>query len=173
MTRSVTHPFDCERFYLAPLRTGAQLSLAPMTVAAAAVLGPAVAAIGPWAHYGFPATRLTEQLAKTSDGAVRYQVLADGGVVGAVLIRSPWLAGPYLQMLALLPAIQGQGGGAAILDWYEHTARVGEVRSVWLCVTGANTDAQRFYKRHGYALAGTLPDLMRDGDDELLMRKRL
>jgi diamine N-acetyltransferase len=173
MKSPVTTPFAPARHHLGVLRGGAKLELAPMTVAAAAALGPAVAAIGPWAHYGFPPALLTAQLAKTSDGAVRYQVLADEAIAGAVLIRSPWLAGPYLQMLALLPPLQGQGAGAAILDWYEHTARASAARSAWLCVTGINVHAQRFYQRHGYRLAGTLADLMRDGDDELLMRKQL
>ena len=44
---------------------------------------------------------------------------------------------------------------------------------VWLCVTGVNTGAQRLYRRRGYTLAGTLPGMLRDGDDELLMRKML
>jgi diamine N-acetyltransferase len=173
MKPPASNPFTPARHQLGVLRGGGKLELATMTPEAAGVLGPAVAAIGPWAHYGFPPALLTEQLAKTSDGAVRYQVLADEVVVGAVLIRSPWLAGPYLQMLALLPPLQGQGAGAAILDWYEQTARAGAARNVWLCVTGVNVRAQRFYQRHGYQLAGTLAGLMRDGDDELLMRKQL
>ncbi len=166
-------PFAPARHHLGALRNATKLELAPMTPQAAGVLGPAIAAIGPWAHYGFSPARLTEQLAATSDGAVRYQVLANAAIAGAVLIRSPWLAGPYLQMLALLPPLQGQGAGTAILDWYEHTARAAAARNVWLCVTGVNVHAQRLYQRQGYQLAGTLGGLMRDGDDELLMRKHL
>ena len=90
-----------------------------------------------------------------------------------VIIRSPWLAGPYLQLLAVLPMLQGSGTGSAILTWYEATAMAARMRNAWLCVSGFNVDAQRFYERYGYQLAGRLPDLMRDGDDELLMRKNL
>jgi diamine N-acetyltransferase len=82
------------------------------------------------------------------------------------------LAGPYLQMLAIQPSHQKHGIGARILAWLEAEARP-EFRNVWLCVSGFNVDAQRFYAAHGYTEVATLDGLMREGDDELLMRKRL
>ena len=36
-----------------------------------------------------------------------------------------------------------------------------------------NVDAHRFYRAHGFERVATLEGLLRDGDDELLMRKRL
>ena len=82
------------------------------------------------------------------------------------------MSGPYLQMLAILPAHQNQGIGSRILGWFEEEARE-HFRNLWLCVSGFNFDAQRFYQAHGYALVATLDGLMRDGDAELLMRKRI
>ena len=61
-------PFTSARHELGVLHNRTKLELAPMTAEAANVLGPALAAIGPWAHYGFPPAQLTEQLAATSDG---------------------------------------------------------------------------------------------------------
>ena len=37
----------------------------------------------------------------------------------------------------------------------------------------SNVAAHRFYRRHGFESVATLASLLRDGDDELLMRKRL
>ncbi len=103
---------------------------------------------------------------------MRYQIECGGDLAGAVIIFNPWLAGPYLQMLAILPAHQKRGIGARVLAWLESEAR-GHFRNLWLCVSGFNTDAQRFYRLHGFEQVTTLEGLLRDEDDELLMRKRL
>lgn len=168
-----TFPFVPEPHTIGVLKDGTILALAPMTEAGAAVLGPAIASIGPWAHYNFDQQRMQASLLVTGDGAIRYELLADDVPSGVVIIRSPWLAGPYLQILAVLPTLQGKGAGAMILKWYEQTAMAARMRNVWLCVSSFNVDAQRFYQRFGYTLVGHIHDLMRDGDDELLMRKNL
>ena len=146
---TTTSPFTAEAHAVGTLADGRVLELKPMTPEAAACL------------------------LITDDGAIRYQLVCDGAAAGVVIIRSPWLAGPYLQLLAVLPMLQGSGAWSAILKWYETTAMTARMRNVWLCVSGFNVDAQRFYERYGYSVAGRLPDLMRDGDDELLMRQSL
>ena len=168
-----TYPFTPERHGVGMLADGRPLTLEPMTPETAAVLAPQIALFGPWAHYELPVAILYAGLLPAGDGAIRYQLLAGGVAAGAVIIRSPWLAGPYLQMLAVLPALQGRGAGGHVLDWYEATAVEAKMRNVWLCVSGFNANAQRLYRRHGYEMAGLIPGLMRDGDDELLMRKNL
>jgi hypothetical protein len=40
-------------------------------------------------------------------------------------------------------------------------------------VSAFNPGAQRLYRAHGFEQVAALGDLVRDGDDELLMRKRL
>ena len=59
-----------------------------------------------------------------------------------------------------------------LAGWFEAEAR-GHFRNLWLCVSGFNTDAQRLYRAHGFERVATLDGLVREGDDELLMRKRL
>ena len=168
-----THPFTPETHDVGATSDGRILALSPMTSAAAADLAPQIAGIGPWAHYNFDAEDLQASLLISGDGAIRYQLTCDAKPAGVVIVRSPWLAGPYLQILAVLPHLQGGGAGTAILHWYEQTALTARMRNVWLCVSGFNSDAQRFYQRYGYTLIGHIPDLMRSGDDELLMRKNL
>ena len=165
-------PFRPERYQLGPSADGQPLTLAPMTPAGADVLGPQVAAIGPWAHYGFDAARITAAFKGSGDGGNRYQIECGADLAGAVIIFNPWLAGPYLQLFAVLPAHQKRGIGARVLTWLEAEAR-GHFRNLWLCVSGFNTDAQRLYRQHGFEHVATLDGLVRDGDDELLMRKRL
>ena len=170
---SSTDPFSPDDHVVGILSDGRKLVLSPMTPAAAAELAPQIADIGPWAHYHFSPDAMRAGLLITEDGAIRYQLTCNDVPAGVVIIRSPWLAGPYLQILAVLPAFQGTGAGTAILRWYETTALTARMRNAWLCVSGFNVDAQRFYQRYGYTMIGHLPDLMRDGDDEMLMRKNL
>ena len=170
---AATDPFTRIPHIIGGDAIGNTLRLLPMTTVLAALLAPAIAAIGPWAHYGATEDTLSARLCTADDGAVSYAIECGGTPAGVVIIRSPWLAGPYLQMLAILPAFQGRSIGAAVLSWYEAAAQSAHQRQVWLCVSSFNVHAQRFYQRHGYTLTTTLPDLMRDGDDEMLMRKRL
>src|SRR5262245_28458874 len=165
-------PFRAERYTLSALGDGRSLALAQFTPAAADRLGPATAAIGPWAHYGFDGQKLAAGFKSSTAPLHRFQLECDGELAGAIIIACPWLAGPYLQMLAIQPTHQKLGIGAKILDWFEAEAST-EFRNVWLCVSGFNVDAQRFYAAHGYSRVATLEGLMRDGDAELLMRKRL
>ena len=111
-------------------------------------------------------------LKSAAAGSSPLQVECGSELAGAIVVVCPWLSGPYLQMLAILPAHQNQGIGSRILGWFEEEARE-HFRNLWLCVSGFNFDAQRFYQAHGYALVATLDGLMRDGDAELLMRKRI
>ena len=168
-----THPYTPETHALRDAPNGLLRTLAPMTANAADILAPQIAAIGPWAHYGFSAAVLRAALMKSGDGAIRYQLLCGGSPAGAVVICSPWLVGPYLQMLAVTPEFQRQGAGAGILDWYETKAHSARLRNVWLCVSGFNVSAQQLYQRHGYQLTAHLPGLLAAGEDELLMRKDL
>ena len=90
---------------------------------------------------------------------------------GAVSIRSPFLKGPYLELLAILPAFQNQGIGGDIVAWFEQEGVRAGARNLWVCASSFNTQALRFYQRHGFHRAATLPGLVFDGYDEILLRK--
>jgi GNAT superfamily N-acetyltransferase len=119
----------------------------------------------------YPAEALARFLAASGDGASRYRVEVGGAEAGAVSVRSPWLKGPYLEFLALLPRFQGQGIGADILVWFEQEALALGARNLWVCASSFNAGALRFYERHGFRPTATLPDLVASGYGEILLRK--
>ena len=125
----------------------------------------------PWSVVDYPAEALARFLAASGDGASRYRVEAGGMEAGAVAIRFPWLKGPYLELLALLPRFQSQGIGASILAWFEQEAVRLDARNLWVCASSFNERALRFYGHHGFRPAATLPGLVADGYDEILLRK--
>ena len=116
-------PFHADGYQLLALRDGRALALRQFSAESADVLGPATAAIGPWAHYGFSGSKITANFTSRTEGVKRFQVECAGELAGAIIVVSPWLAGPYLQMLAILPPFQNHGVGARILAWFEAEAR--------------------------------------------------
>jgi ribosomal protein S18 acetylase RimI-like enzyme len=165
-------PFHGCEYDLGRLPSGSRITLARLSPGEAEALGEAFATMDPWATYGMTPSRLAAFFAAEEEGCARRAIRLDGELAGVVAVRFPWLHGPYLQFLGLLPGRQGQGVGAVVLDWMADEAPAGS-RNLWLCVSAINTRARAFYERHGYALAAELPALAADHMDELLLRRHL
>jgi len=157
--------------FSAPIIDLARGRLIALEPASAPRLAKAIAAIPPWSVMAYPAEALARFLATVDDGASRFLVEVDGVEAGAVSIRFPWLKGPYLELLALLPPFQRQGIGAGILTWFENEASALGARNVWVCASSFNDGALRFYESHGFKPAALLRGLVADGYDEILLRK--
>jgi GNAT superfamily N-acetyltransferase len=151
---------------------GAGLSLEPIAGAAVGEMAAAISQIDPWRALHVDPARLTTYFTEADEHSCRWLIRAQGEGAGVVGIRDPWLYGPYLAMLAILPGYQHAGIGAAILQWIEREAG-SNARNVWACVSRFNSRAGSFYERHGYVEVGVLDDLLREGYAERLMRKRL
>lgn len=165
--------YPADTFELGPAPDGGLVSIVPVTHEAAEHLGRETATFGAFAHYGLSVAAMTRAFAPGTDNGARYQACINGVLAGGVVIRDPWLVGPYLQTIAVLPLYQGCGIGGMMLGWFEARARLAHQRNIWLCVSAFNVAAQRFYRAHGWQHAADLPDLIRDGCGEALMRKRL
>jgi ribosomal protein S18 acetylase RimI-like enzyme len=76
-------------------------------------------------------------------------------------------------MLAILPEHQRGGIGRAVMGWLEREARASGSRNCFLSVSAFNIAAIAFYRKCGYSPTAFLDDLIKDGEDEILMRKRL
>jgi ribosomal protein S18 acetylase RimI-like enzyme len=149
------------------------ITLEPLKGQSAAKLAEALAAMPPWSVIGWPADRLARAFSRSMPSVNRFEVVAGGKLAGIVTVQSPFLHGPYLQLLAILPDFQGQKLGQKILEWMEAQARHEEARQLWLCVSSFNTRAQIFYRRFGFEQVALLERLASDAADEIFMRKRL
>lgn len=151
-------------------------TLRPISTTDAPVLGAGLAAIDPWARMSYPATGLTAYLMRDDPATRRFAVWTDDNLVGVVVVREPWLRGPYLELLGLLPAAQGRGIGAGILGWMEREAQTIEpvrATNLWVLCSDFNARALAFYRRHGFEDVAPLGDLAASGFTEILLRKRL
>ena len=151
---------------------GASLSLEPMGSIAASELATAISRIDPWKTLRIDPEKLVAYLIEGDDHSCRRVIRYKAERAGVVGIRNPWLYGPYLAMLAVLPAYQRAGIGSAILQWIEREAQR-TASNIWACVSSFNSRAGLFYERHGFVQVGTLDDLLQEGHSERLMRKRL
>jgi GNAT superfamily N-acetyltransferase len=141
--------------------------------ARAGELAAAIVAMKPWSEMNYPAEIMARFLISADGGVSRYLIEADGHAAGVVSVRYPWLKGPYLELLALLPDFQRRGIGGDVLAWFEQEAVRREARNLWVCASSFNADALRFYERHGFRQAAALPGLVAEGFEELLLRKVL
>jgi GNAT superfamily N-acetyltransferase len=98
------------------------------------------------------AARLVTLLAGDSTIAL---LSGEPAVAVALLTLRPnvWYEGPValLDELYVAPALRGQGIGSALLASAERAARRGGAEVLEINVDGADTDARRFYERHGYS----------------------
>ena len=147
--------------------------LVPFAGATAQMIAPTLAGMPPWSVLGWTAEAMERSLLREMPALARYEVRVGDALAGIVFIQDPFLLGPYLQRLALLPEYQGKAFGACILQWMEARARTAHARQLWLCVSSFNVRARAFYKRFGFEEAAVLDELAADAFDEILMRKRL
>lgn len=153
-------------------RLDAGLTLEPLPAPAARGLAEAFAAIDPWRRYPYDADNLERYFGGVEAGAPRLALMRETAIVGVAGLRTNWLRGPYLQFLGILPEHQGSCLGSAVLRWLASEAQSRGAHNLWVCVSDFNTGALRLYERHGYAVVGPLPDLVRPGFTELLMRRQ-
>ncbi len=164
-------PFRAERTELT-LRGGGVAILKPIDADAARGMAQAMAAIDPWTTLGIAPEQLLAGLTADDPNTCRRIIAVAGANAGVAVVRHPWLFGPYLNLLAVLPAHQRLGIGAAVLRWMQDEV-AGQAKNLWLCASAFNAGALAFYQRHGFSPVGDLPDLVAPGFTEILMRKRL
>jgi len=103
-------------------------------------------------------------------GRERYVALADGAVVGFLVLNVRGAFVGYLQTICIDERLRGRGIGTALIRFAEDRI-FREWPNVFLCVSSFNPGARRLYERLGYREIGPLPDYVVEGHDEILMRK--
>jgi len=131
-----------------------------------------IAAMDPWRSLGYRAAPLGRWLGRM---AIDQQVWIArarprGATQGIVVVQDGFLLGGFVALLAVAPAHAGRGIGGALMEHVE--ARVlADRRWIFVSCDADNQAARRFYRRRGFARVGALPDLIRPGSTELLLRK--
>jgi ribosomal protein S18 acetylase RimI-like enzyme len=131
-----------------------------------------IADIEPWRGLGYRASVLGRYLARKARGRGVWVTRAGtrGEPQAIVVVDDGVLLGGFIALLAVRPAAGGQGLGRALVDHVAaHTSRTR--RWLYVSADGNNVAALRFYRRLGFSRVGRLPDLVRDGRTEILLRK--
>ncbi|HEY2899225.1 MAG TPA: GNAT family N-acetyltransferase [Polyangia bacterium] len=133
-----------------------------------------IATMDPWRGLGYRAPALGRWLGRvasqSSDEIWLARTRPRGPVQGIVVVQGNFLLGSFIALLAVRPSAAGRGVGRALLAHVE--ARTFASRR-WLYVSfdRDNQTARRFYRRQGFARVGALPDLIKPGRVEVLLRK--
>ena len=107
----------------------------------------------------------------TLPNVVRFKAVLDGqiaGFIAADLRPAEKLA--WIATIGVLPEYRRQGIGTALLQACEANTRVPRVR---LNVRVTNDPAIRLYKQLGYSQVGLWPRYYQDGEDALILEKKL
>ena len=132
------------------------------TIAAACVT------FDPYLRLGYRAETLSSYLTRPDPALDRYAIEMESGLIGVLALRRPWLRGPLIEMLALLPEAQGRGFGVSILDRCKAEAG----KNLWATVSAFHEPARRFYAKAGFEEVCALPGIVLEGEDEILLRWR-
>lgn len=139
----------------------------------AKILSEKLAKIEPWKTLKSTPQEFEEGFQSHSSSTNTYAVIVEGEPVGIISVRYPWLLGPYLGFLGIIPQAQGKGLGKVLMNWLEETAKEHSARNIFICVSDYNADAQAFYQSCGYVKVADLDGLIVDEYAEFLLRKRL
>jgi ribosomal-protein-alanine N-acetyltransferase len=126
----------------------------------------------PWRTlgYGIPDWERLFTILEAGEPRESYVIECDGRPSGLAVVRRQFLFGDYLELLAVSPAQRGRGLGRSLLTHVEERT-FARANNLFACVSDFNTEARRFYQRQGYEEVGSLPNLLIDGRDEVLLRK--
>jgi len=159
-------------------------AFAVVRASAAVARGQAAWIVGiePWRGLGYREAALGRYLARLARAgdvwvarprrAGRARARGGSAPLAVVVATDGFLLGGFIALLAVKPDASGQGLGAALVAHVEARLRP---RRRWLftsCDAG-NRAALRFYRRLGFRQVGRLPDLVRRGRMEFLLRKAI
>ena len=167
----MTNGYKEFKYYLGDVR-GEALTLERITTLRAQNLAKRLSDILPWSELALGEESLLSHFEREDPALLRFSIHFNDELVGAISVRDPWLKGPYLELLGLIPSVQRLGLGTELMNWFELQAPE-PTRSLWLLCSDFNTTALEFYLEMGYQKACTIDSLYAEGYNDFLMRKRL
>ncbi len=150
-----------------------EIVLSPMNNIEAEYIGLYLASISPWSDYDYPAEKLVKFLQWEDPTTFQYTIKYQENLAGTIVIRIPWLQGPYIQLLGLKTELHNKGIGTQVMDWAIQKSKETSARNLWVVASEFNQKAVRFYERHGFEKAAQFDELVKDDLNEILFRKKL
>jgi ribosomal-protein-alanine N-acetyltransferase len=99
-----------------------------------------------------------------------YVCFADDERAGFILLKRSGSFTGYIQTIVIEETFRGKGIGTQLIRFAEQ--KIGEISpNVFICVSSFNTRAHRLYLSLGYEEVGLLKNYVRQGYDEILLRK--
>ena len=129
-----------------------------------------LASSDPWLRLGYTAADWRRLLGAPLREREVWVIADADGARGLAVVRKSFLAGDYLELLAVAADARGRRLGARLLEHVERTV-FARARNLFVCVSDFNRGARRFYRRQGYAQVGRLDELLVAGSAEILLRK--
>jgi len=145
-------------------------ALLPVARGDALPVSKKICAIKPWSVIRYQPEKLARHLLNRDPSFRPFKIMVNGKIAGVVSVRFPWLHGTYLDLLAVFPGHQRKKIGREIIGWLE-AETIPHYKNLWALVSGFNVAAREFYKRQGFKEIAVIPDLVKPGFDEILIRK--
>jgi ribosomal protein S18 acetylase RimI-like enzyme len=113
-----------------------------------------------------------EQCLKAFDGDCKeiYIVEAENAIAGFVILQTCGTFSGYIQTVCIDESYRGKGFGKKLLQFCEERI-LRFSPNVFICVSSFNKGAIKLYYEFGFKLIGKLENFVKEGFDELLMRK--
>jgi ribosomal protein S18 acetylase RimI-like enzyme len=130
-----------------------------------------IAAIEPWRGLGYSGAGLGRFLARAAGASQAWVAIsARRRPLGVMVLQPGVLLGSFVALLAVRPEAAGQGVGRALVAEAESEAFAAR-RWLYVSADSLNRAALAFYRKLGFRRVATLPDMVRPGRDEILLRK--
>lgn len=91
-------------------------------------------------------------------------------LIGFIIIQTSGTFRGYIQTLCVAEGFRGQGVGRKLLEFAEENSRIYST-NLFICVSDFNQEALKLYLNFGFEKIGLLPDLVKKGFTEILLRK--
>lgn len=127
-----------------------------------------MAASEPWLTLGL----VYADCLKAFDGIGKevYTLKNEQELIGFVVLQTSGSFKGYIQTLAIVKAFRGIGYGTILLQFCENKI-LQYSPNVFICVSSFNTGALQLYKKFGFVEVGELPNFVKEGFTEILLRK--
>jgi len=127
-----------------------------------------MASTDPWITLGMN----YEQCLKAFEGTCKeiYTIRIENEIAGFVIIQTGGSFAGYIQTICIDEKWRGHGFGRKLLRFCEERILMFSP-NIFICVSSFNEGAKKLYLDYGFKLVGVLENFVKQGFDELLLRK--